>query len=407
MTRILYLSYNGLLEPILSSQTIPYLKELNKKGFEFVLLTYEKKKDLDRKTKKEVEAIGADLKSCGIEWHYLVYHKKPRLAATLFDLLIGALYSLYLIKSKSIKIVHARGVTPGSIMIFVSKMARVKLLFDMRGRLAEEMAAGGLWQEGSASFRLVKWAEKRLLETADAVTVLTEKHMEYNKELDYLTKRNIPMDVIPCCVDLDKFNYERPGTPDMKEILGLKGRFVFTYSGKLGTFYFIDQMLEFYKKAKELIGNAALLILTPDDATSVAEKAKGMKIDDQDIKVVHDPSFEKIPSYLNASDAGVFFINSYNKLGSSPIKLGEFLACGVPVVINPGVGDSDEIVEKNRVGVVVKDFSGALYADAVRELLGLKKEGEALRARCRKTAGRYLSLQNGVEKYYRIYEALV
>ena len=45
---VLYISYNGLLEPILSSQVIPYLRNLSRDGFRFVLLTFEKRKDVKK-----------------------------------------------------------------------------------------------------------------------------------------------------------------------------------------------------------------------------------------------------------------------------------------------------------------------------------------------------------------------
>lgn len=99
-TNVLYLSYNGLLEPILSSQVILYLKELAKKNFHFILLTYEKKKDLHRTGKDRIRAIRDELRSFGIEWVYLRYHKKPAVISTLFDILIGVLYCTYLIPKK-------------------------------------------------------------------------------------------------------------------------------------------------------------------------------------------------------------------------------------------------------------------------------------------------------------------
>jgi glycosyltransferase involved in cell wall biosynthesis len=125
------------------------------------------------------------------------------------------------------------------------------------------------------------------------------------------------------------------------------------------------------------------------------------------VRVVPRVRFEEMPRYLRIADAGIFFINPYKKFGSSPIKLGEFLACGVPVVINPGVGDTEEIVRENRVGVVVRDFDEARYERGANELLALRGEGDGLKARCRDTARRYLSLEDGANKYYEIYKKIL
>ena len=89
--KVFYISYNGLLEPILPSQTLPYLKGLSKDGFGFILLTFEKRKDLRELGKRNLEKIKDDLKKEGIEWIWLLYHKHPRKVSTFLDLLIGFL----------------------------------------------------------------------------------------------------------------------------------------------------------------------------------------------------------------------------------------------------------------------------------------------------------------------------
>ena len=40
--RVLYVSYNGMLEPLGQSQVIPYLRELSKLGVRFTLLSFER-----------------------------------------------------------------------------------------------------------------------------------------------------------------------------------------------------------------------------------------------------------------------------------------------------------------------------------------------------------------------------
>ena len=61
----------------------------------------------------------------------------------------------------------------------------------------------------------------------------------------------------------------------------------------------------------------------------------------------------------------------------------------MPVIINSGIGDCDDIVLREKVGVVVSDFSSGVYEKAIKRLNGLFSEGEALRERCRSTAEKY------------------
>lgn len=404
---VLFVSYNGLLEPILASQGIPYLEGLVAGGYRFALLTFEKKSDVERIGRSMIERQKRDLAARGIEWIPLRYHKRPMVVSTLYDIAVGSCHLMALVLGRGIRLVHVRGVTPGAMAIPLLFFRRAKVLFDMRGRLAEEMAAGNLWKTGSVQFRLIKAVERFLLERADAVTVLTYRHDSYNRGLDHFRGRKIPKAVIPCCVDLARFTCEGREQDRSREELGLEGRFVLMYQGKLGTFYFIDEMLDFYRRVLARRPDAVFAVVTPDDPAPLVAKAAGRGIGEEKLRVFRGVPYARMPRYMQAADAGVFFINALEKLGSSPIKMGEFLACGVPVVINPGVGDSDRIVEEERCGVVVETFDERAYDGAIERMLSLLGEGEGLRRRCREAARKHLSLEEGIARYAAIYKDLI
>jgi glycosyltransferase involved in cell wall biosynthesis len=405
--KILYLSYNGLLEPIVPSQVVPYLEKLAKRGYEFILVTYEKKSDINNAGKEALRKKKAELRSLGIDWRYLRYHKNPPRISTLFDLFAGMCYCLFLIPSKHVKMVHVRGITPGVIMLILAKILKTKILFDMRGLLAEEYVGGGLWKESGFSYGLVKAAEKHMLNRADGITVLTKKHLEFNKRLDCLSKRSIPMDVIPCCVDINKFSYDADDRLFFRKKFGFEDNFVLMYPGKIGTFYLMDEMLSFYKAISILIPNAVFFIISHDDLSPVAGKLSDMGIDKSAVRFARDVSFDEMPRYLRMADAGIFFINPYKKIGSSPIKMGEFLASGVPVIINPGIGDTEELVRDSRVGVIVERFDADCYKRAATDILTMLQKDKGLSERCINTARKYLSVEEGVSKYYSLYNELV
>jgi glycosyltransferase involved in cell wall biosynthesis len=402
---ILFLSYNGLLEPILPSQAIPYMTDLAAKGFAFTLVTYEKKKDLERAGPVALKRLKDGLRSKGIDWQYLRYHKYPPVISTLFDLAVGAMRVLDIARNKDIAVVHVRGITPGMIALALSGLLRSRVLFDMRGLLSEEYVGGGLWKECGLAFKLVKTAEKRLLQRADAVAVLTNKHLELNKSLSYLNSRAIPMEVIPCCVDMKRFGRDSRDN-SLRSELGLGDKFVLMYPGKIGTFYMMREMVEFFAAVADIIPDSVFLILTNDDTAGVSEMAGNIGIGGSRLKIVRGIQFEQMPRYISVADAGVFFINPYKKIGSSPIKMGEFLASGIPVVINPGVGDTEELVLDNKVGVVIRQFDRGCYIDAARELVEIKKGGQALISRCRAAAEKHLSLELAADKYAKIYALL-
>ena len=122
---------------------------------------------------------------------------------------------------------------------------------------------------------------------------------------------------------------------------------------------------------------------------------------------VRSASYQDVPRWLSVASASIFFIKpSFSKKSSCATKFGESLACGVPVVINSEIGDTDGIVKSDRIGVVIDKFALDSYKKGVDELLGLMKDGDNLRMRCRSRATASLSLNNGVNYYHMIYETL-
>ncbi|MEW6409545.1 MAG: glycosyltransferase, partial [Nitrospirota bacterium] len=438
--RTLFISYNGAMEPVLKSQGIPYLHGLYKKDFEITLLTYEKKGDL--KKKEEIKKMNDTLRDAGIKWYYLTYHKNPSFIATAFDLFVGLIYSSFLVLKEGIKIVHARGATPSVIAYALKKLFRIKFIFDMRGFLADEYASGEIWKKNDFKYKLVKWFERLFLKSADHIVVLTEAHYHINRNLPYLSGDNKSMTVIPCCVDLDRFkplphNLSDKFTPlESPAIYGgddidplrksvsngvnkvlipcrkggvkapsfLRG-FTFLYLGAISPWYMVEEMLDFFLTAKTKIPNAHFVFLTQSDFNPIKKILNKKNIEPEFITFVRLPH-EEVHKFIPLVKAGIFFDKPFKRLGSSPIKFGEFLACGIPVIINYGMGDTEKIVKENRVGVVVDEFSEERYIKAVNDLKDLMREND-LKNRCRKTAKQYLSLDSGIEKYFDIYNSLV
>lgn len=406
MIKSLFISYNGAAEHLSHSQVIPYLKGLSERGVKAIMLSYEKPEAI--RDEETIRGISEDLRRSGIEWHFLKYHKRPGMIAKIYDIIAGIMYSAWLARKHKIDILHARSTIPAVIASTVSFFLGIDYIFDMRGLLAEEYADGGLWRRGSLKYRLVNKVERRLLASSDAIVMLTDKIR------GVLTARDGCLSgydrsriyVIPCCVDLDKFTAGRAKDAAVASRLGLGGRFVFGYVGSLGTWYMVDEMTDFFLAAKESMPEAHFSVLTQSGRKHIDEAAAKRRVGISDISVSEEPP-HRVPLFMSTIDAGLFFIKpSFSKQASSPTKLAEFLACGVPVVINSGVGDTEAVVRGERVGVVVSDFSDSSYRAAAEKLKELLKQGEPLRQRCRQAAERHFSMNKGCDKYMEIYMRL-
>ncbi len=399
---VLYISYDGALDPLGYSQIMPYLVELSNKGIKFTLVTYEKKKKLEDTVK--VNSLKLLLANKNIEWEILRYHKSPTIPATAFDIIMGITKGLIIILRDRIQIIHARSFVGAVPAIFLAKLFNLKLIFDMRGFWADERVDGAIWKEKKLLYNIAKWCEHLFLLNADWVICLTEETQRLTREFPYLKEKKISIDVIPTCVDTIKFTI-RNKDADLLRKFNLQNRFIFIYFGSIGTWYMLDEMIDFFKIAKRIKSNSFFLLLTPDKDFA-AERLRENKLNTKDYLIEYVP-YEEIPSWISLADASLSFIKPlYSKKSSCPTKFAESLACGIPVIINSGIGDTEKYVNNYNIGVIVERFVEEEYIKAVNKLLEILKDKDKLSRDCRKVTKDFFSLKIGVEKYWNIYKKL-
>lgn len=396
---ILYISYDGILEPLGQSQVLQYLIGLSS-SYDITLISYEKKRYWEDHKRRNI--LGTELLDCGIDWRPLRYHKTPSVIATAYDVIRGILLASWIIARKRIKIVHARSYVPSVIALFLKKAFKVKFIFDMRGFWADERVDGGLWEKNSLIYKIAKWFEKQFLLKCDAAVSLTKRALEVLKELSYLRNRHTHFQLIPTCVTLDIFKIQG----DKKSYdHRIKSRFVAGYVGSAGTWYFFDETVAFFTFLKSMIHGSFLLLLNMNDHELITDTLNRRGISIEEYELI-SADYHHVPEYMASMDCGIFFIKqAFSKKASSPTRLGEFLACGKPVITND-IGDVAEIILPNKVGVIVNDFSPESFRKAIDEFLDLRKD-PSLPARCRVVAERYFSLEQGIQKYSEIYSSLL
>jgi len=401
----LYICYFGLREPLVQSQVVPYLRELAAAGIDLTLLTFEPKSpawsSADRQQWRE------SLQKQGIRWTSLRYHKFPSLPATIYDILVGNFSSCYLVVKYHVDIIHARGHVPAAMALLARTFGLAKLIFDIRGFMPEEYVDAGVWPAGGTLYRITKAVERRLVASADAFVVLTHRAREILFSGCSTTDRlGRPIEVIPCCVDMERFKQVTPGQREsIRRKLNMNDRRVLVYVGALGGWYLTSEMAEFIAVAQEC--DPAILALMLTQSQTQAEPFKshlrqlGVSLEHYRVDGV---SPNEVPEYLAAADFAFCFIKpGYSKLASSPTKIGEFLASGLPVLCNTGIGDSEDLLVTNRVGVMIERFDRKSYIRGLRELEELAADN-GTRQRCRTVAQQHFDLGTiGSTRYHRLY----
>jgi glycosyltransferase involved in cell wall biosynthesis len=180
------------------------------------------------------------------------------------------------------------------------------------------------------------------------------------------------------------------------------------YSGSVGGWYMTDEMAALFAALKRQRPDAFFLWLTMGPTEIVESAMRKAGVEAQDYAIRNVPS-DDVSSFLSAGDIGIaFYRPGISRLGTSPVKVSEYLSCGLPVVMNAGIGDSDQLITSEGVGALVKDFSAAEYAKAAESILGFADRAEQTRQHSREVAERLFDLRGrGIERYARLYEALL
>lgn len=393
---VMYISYDGILDFVTQSQVLPYLEGLSAKGHEITLLTFEKIKTIGDRTR--VSSCRDEMRGSKIDFIWLKYHKAPALPATIFDIAHGLFAGAGIIYRKKIEVLHARGYVAAVIAVCLKRFFGSKFIFDMRGFWPDEKVDAGSWRERGLLYKILKETEKYLLRKADAVVVLT------GSAKDAILKTGLSKSevyVIPCCTDLKIF---RPIPHISNE--GREYRHTILYAGNFGSFYDLDKILDFFKFLNKREKKTRLHILTKYPKDIIDNKAKIHGILKSDY-LVEELSRREVPKAFSEADLSlIFYKRRLSGKGCCPIKLGESLASGVPVVISAGIGDCDDIVNNNKVGIVLKDYSGPEYEKALSRIRDFFSNRDQTRFKCRAVAEELFSLSGGVEKYNDVYMRL-
>lgn len=395
MTPTLYLTRNGLLEPLGQSQVLGYLRGLSD-AHSITLITYEKAEDWA--DEDAVAQARADCRAHGITWLPQVFRPHPKVVAPALSMVRMVWLVRREVRRRGIKLIHARSYIPAAVSLLVHRAIGVPFIFDMRALWPEELITAGRLRRGSWMHRFITAAERACLKHAAGIVSLTEAAVGHLRQTYPKELRDKEITVIPTCADLDRF---RPAeNAPARPVHGCIGTLL---SGWFKT----DWLQAWIKTAAEYDPAARFEILTRDDPQAVRTKIDPQGDIGERLTIASRTPAE-MPAALHAHTVSIMFYdgNATSELGRSPTRMAEVLGSGLPVVANRGVGDVAKIVEEHRVGVIVENLSKeAMYEafDALRDL----EADPALAERCRDTATAVFSLDSGTEKYSALYRTCI
>lgn len=389
---VLYVSYDGLLEPLGESQVLGYLEHLAKL-YRICLLTYEKPADARQLAK--VAKMQQRCQVLGIQWKPMRYHKRPSLIATGWDVLRGCINGMIIAKREQISILHARSYVAAFMTMCIGKLTGIPFLFDTRGFWVDERVDGGLWASGSIMYRIAKKIEYELFSAATFTTCLTQSA----KRIIVEKFKNVAPDrisVIPTCVNTNEFFPEKNANEKL---------FTLGYVGTVGNWYRFDLVLEVVRILFTEVPHSRFFIVNRNEHVLIKRMLKESGIDCNRVTLL-SLDVSDVPAAIRSMSAGIVLCSTdKSNLGRVPTRFAEFLACGKPFMCNHGLGDLSEILASNRVGISV-DCEMGDYRSSILELVNLSAD-LTISERARAVAIDSFSIMEGARTYQLAYDHLL
>ena len=390
-----FLTYDGLEDPLGQSQVMPYLRGLAGRGHHVHVVSFEKPPHRLRR---------AELVADRIRWTALRYHRTPTVPATSLDMMTGLATAGLMSILDDADLLHARALVPATMALPLARLRGLPLIFDTRALWPDEKVDLGHWPRDGRLHRSAKRLERTVLHGASAVTVLTNAFQRYLRQ-DYPHRAGIsaPVVVIPTCTDLAVF---RPDVdPDPGLASELAGHRVLGFLGALRSIYLPAEMIRFYLAWRRASAPASsrLLLISLDDPEALRALLRPHGLEHELVHRRADRS--QVAAMLRCSHASMCFNqHAFSKIAAAPTKLGEVLGCGLPVVAN-ATGDVGTLLAGARVGVSLDGFSDAELDAAAVRLAALSLD-PTVAPEARDLATRWFSLDRGVDAYDRLYRSL-
>lgn len=402
--KVLYITYDGVLDPLGQSQILPYLESIGSKLGGALLLSFEK----SERYLKLGGKLNDVLKQGKIRWFPIRFTHGSRAIYKTWDFGRMIFLTLWLTFKYRVKVVHARGHLGAITGLLAKFVFGTKLIFDFRGLWVDERVDKGGWNLGKHTHRyqynIFKHLERITLRYADHVIVLTKAVVTEVRQIGKIKPENLT--VIPCCADFELYQL---ATNDRRS--AARARFGFNesstvigYLGSVGEMYLVERFLLFARHFEKLNSNLQILVLTPDIDLFSAKLKEYQDTEFVRKFIFYSATREEVAEFAPAFNVLVSFIKpSYARKASSPTKIAEILAMGIPVVTNHGIGDLSEIIPNLDGGIVIDvGIDAEIKTCAFKVSQWNKSANTSLRSKARLTLGLEIADRDYQDVYKKI-----
>ncbi len=398
--KVIVFIYNSFNDPLFSGTVLVYLKTIASNNCcDFHLITFEQ--PAYTLTTEEKISINDDLNKLNIFWTPLQYHTGGPLMLfkKLYDFLIGFYLILKLKNEHQCSLIISFGNISGGFGFLYAKLLKLENFIFSYEPHSEFMADFGIWKKNSLKYKILNKIERLMGMYSTYIATGTSHMVERMKS--WKSKAQIYR--LPSCVDSEKFCFNKQSRKQMRSELGINDHTVFLYLGKFNGLYYNEEIALVCETLYKANPKSYFLIVTPNDKAEISSLFNQYEIPLSNLHITYS-SYERVQDYISAADIGIVAIPPWpSQKFRSPIKVGEYLLCGLPYLVTKGVSEDDSYAEKYNVGITVNAFTVAEIERIIPDLNMLLTEDEfSIKSRCREVGLEYRGNHQAINVFVEI-----
>jgi len=294
-----------------------------------------------------------------------------------------------------------RSVAPGAMALGARRLGcRSAWCFDADGLAVDERVEVGGTSARAASNRALWGLEKACLRSADSLLTRTEAAARVLEARAGASRRAGSIRVVPNGADAERFAprpVEARGAVRARFGVGVAQPW-FAVLGSVGSQYLPDETLALLAELRRGAPGCALHWFSSDPAVATARLGGAARLTELGVRVIALAPSE-VPDVLGCLDGAVALRRALpSQCAVSPLKLGELLLSGVPVVMTKGVGDLEDLCAGNPGTWLLADCEPRSLRDAAEWLLRAAVRPSASEA-ARQLGLRHFDQRRTVEGY--------
>lgn len=397
---ILFVTWDGPQVSYLEGLFLPIFKVLKSAGIHVHVLQF----TWAEQAKIEHSRIACQAAGCSYEMVPVI--RRPVALGGLFTAVFGYRHIRRVIQQQKIDAIMPRSTLPALSSLLALRGRSEYLVFDADGLPLDERVDFAGQSPSSLVYRLLRDIEAQAVRRADVVLTRSSKAVDILRARAGAGTASDKFYVVTNGRETSLFT---PGTAEsraaMRASLGLvHDAPLLVYAGSIGPQYCIEEMLKLFKLVREQRADTRLLILT--GSPDVVHHALQAQSELTEFVTVKSVAADAVPAYLACADLGLGFRQpTFSMQGVAPIKLGEYLLCGLPLVATRGIGDTHNI--DAAAGYMVDKMDESELQSVADWFIGQVLPNRAqLREHCRQVGLRYFSLEASVASYQQALKSL-